>query len=34
MAVEGLKLAYAVHFTFYKAVARRKGSHMTGNDVV
>jgi len=31
--VEGRKLAYTVHFTFYKAAACRGGSHVTGNDV-
>jgi len=32
-AVEGRKLAYTLHFTSYKAVAHRRRSHMTGNDV-
>jgi len=29
----GLKLEYTVHFTSYKAVARRRSSHVTVNDV-
>jgi len=33
VAVKGWKLAYNVHFTFYKDVARSK-SHMTGKDVM
>jgi len=33
VAVEGLKLAYTVQFTSYKAVAPEGGSHVTGNDV-
>jgi len=33
VAVEDRKLVYTVHFTSYKAVARRK-SHMTGNNVM
>jgi len=33
VAGEGRKLAYTVHFTSYKAVARLGGSHVTQNDV-
>jgi len=33
VAVEGLKLAYTIHFTSYNAVAPVGGSHVTVNDV-
>jgi len=31
--VEGRKHSYSVHFTSYKAAARRGGSHVAGNDI-
>jgi len=33
VAVEGRKLAYTVHFTSYKAIARSRRGYMTGNDI-
>jgi len=33
VVAESLKLAYTVRLTSYKAVAHRRGSHVTGNDI-